>query len=347
MTFLTPTLLAGDRSLVSVLAHELAHSWTGNLVTNATNEDFWLNEGWTVYAERRIVEELYGEEAARAQARLGRVTLEETLEELESAGKRTALSYPQEGLDPDAEFSKVPYEKGFLLVTALERAVGRERFDAFIQEYITRFRFKTLRTAAFADFVREALPEAAAKIDLDTWLYADGLPDDAPVFRSARLEELGELADGWTPDQRPPPTPGPPPKRSSSCRSSSPSTPKPPKPSEIGSSSAAPATPSSSARGCRAPPKPTSPASSPSSAPSSTASAAPSCSSPSSQPWPKTPPCAPSPKTSSPKTASASTAPPAWPSKASSPKAPTSAKPTLPRGRARTPSPRIRAAMPS
>lgn len=203
MTFLTPTLLAGDRSLVAVLAHELAHSWTGNLVTNATNEDFWLNEGWTVYAERRIIEALYGAEVAAQEARLGWVTLQETLEQRQADGQKTALHYSQAGLDPDHEFSKLPYEKGFLLVAALERAVGRQAFDAFIQAYMSRFRFQSLSTAGFADFVREALPQAAEAVDLDAWLYAEGIPAEAPEFDSVRLTELAALADGWTPERRP------------------------------------------------------------------------------------------------------------------------------------------------
>lgn len=202
MTFLTPTLIAGDRSLVSVLAHELAHSWTGNLVTNATNEDFWLNEGWTVYAERRLLEELYGEEDATQQARLGRMTLEETLEERRAAGQSTALHYDQQGLDPDREFSKIPYEKGFLLLVALERAVGREAFDAFIGRYIDRFRFQSIDTATFAEFVRAELP-AAGGVDLEAWMRGEGLPADAPAFTSERLGELSALAEGWTPQNRP------------------------------------------------------------------------------------------------------------------------------------------------
>lgn len=203
MTFLTPTLLAGDRSLVSVLAHELAHSWTGNLVTNATNEDFWLNEGWTVYAERRILEKLLGAERAAQEARLGRVSLEETIEERRAEGRSTALTYPQAGTDPDAEFSKVPYEKGFLLITALERAVGRAAFDAFIQRYMARFRFQSITTDEFVAFVRAKLPEAAAKVDLETWLRKEGIPEGAAVFQSERLTELARLAEGWTPEQAP------------------------------------------------------------------------------------------------------------------------------------------------
>ncbi|MBW2456713.1 MAG: leukotriene A4 hydrolase C-terminal domain-containing protein [Deltaproteobacteria bacterium] len=203
MTFLTPTLLAGDRSLVSVLAHELAHSWTGNLINNATNEEFWLNEGWTVYAERRILAAIYSPEVAAQQSCLARVTLDECIEERKAAGQKTALHYRQDGLDPDEDFSRIPYEKGFLLITALERAVGIEAFDAFIEKYLARFRFQSLTTADFAKFVGEALPEAAQKVDLDTWIYAEGLPADTPEFQSERLAELAALATDWSPKRTP------------------------------------------------------------------------------------------------------------------------------------------------
>lgn len=200
MTFLTPTLVAGDRSLVSVLAHELAHSWTGNLVTNASNQDFWLNEGFTVYAERRLIEVLYGSPMATLHARLGRVELDEVMTEREAQGRPTALWYDQTDLDPDGEFSRVPYEKGFLFVTALERSVGRETFDAFLQRYIERFAFQSLDTRSFEAFVRAELPEA--KINLKQWLYEEGIPDDAPDFPAPRLKELNDLARGWSADQK-------------------------------------------------------------------------------------------------------------------------------------------------
>jgi aminopeptidase N len=187
MTFLTPTLLAGDRSLVGVLAHELAHSWTGNLVTNATNEHFWLNEGWTVWAERRIVEALYGEEEARQQAILGRRALEATLLERRARGERTALTYVQDGLDPDAAFSRIPYEGGFLLISALERAVGRERFDRFVQDYIDRFAFEPITTSAFLAFADAELDHG---LDLHAWVEADDIPPEAPRWTSARLDAL-------------------------------------------------------------------------------------------------------------------------------------------------------------
>lgn len=201
MTFLTPTLLAGDRSLVSVLAHELAHSWTGNLVTNATNEHFWLNEGWTVYAERRILEAIYGEEPARQEARLGRLVLEEQIVELNALKKSTALCYEQKGLDPDEELTKIPYEKGFLFISLLEQTVGRERFDRFVLRYMDRFAFQSLTTEGFTEFVKTELPEVA-RLNLQEWLYEEGLPNNAPEFVSQRLDELRDYAIDWAKDKQ-------------------------------------------------------------------------------------------------------------------------------------------------
>jgi len=198
MTFLTPTLLAGDRSLVNVLAHELAHSWTGNLVTNADNEHFWLNEGWTVWAERRILEVLEGAESAHQAATLARTRLDDVMRIRHDAGQSTALVYDQTGLDPDEEFCLVPYEKGFLLLTAIERAVGRVRFDAFVQRYIERFAFQTLTTDDFVAFLGEHLPDHG--VPLEPWLAQNGLPDDAPTFPSPRLDDLAKRGLDGSPE---------------------------------------------------------------------------------------------------------------------------------------------------
>jgi aminopeptidase N len=135
LTFLTPTLLAGDRSMVNVVAHELAHSWTGNLVTNTTAEHFWLNEGFTVFAERRILEALDGKEVAELHAALGRADLDDAVARFEKDGKPelTKLRTRLDGIDPDEAFSVVPYEKGYLFLRALEAAAGREAFDVVLQ----------------------------------------------------------------------------------------------------------------------------------------------------------------------------------------------------------------------
>ncbi len=195
LTFVTPTLLAGDRSQVNVLAHELAHSWTGNLVTNASAEHFWLNEGWTVYAERRLLEALEGREHSELHAALGRSALGEALRQFAERPALTRLRTELWGVDPDEVFSVVPYEKGYLFLRALEDAVGRERFDRFLRAYVSTFRFGVLTTDGFLDFLRHELPEAAAKVDVTGWIDAPGLPQDAPAARSRRLEEVRTQQD--------------------------------------------------------------------------------------------------------------------------------------------------------
>jgi leukotriene A-4 hydrolase/aminopeptidase len=205
MTFLTPTLLAGDRSLVDVVAHELAHSWTGNLVTNANIDHFWLNEGWTVYAERRIQEALHGKEAAVMGWAIGQNALDEAMERLGKDSPLTRLRTELEGVDPDDAYSTVPYEKGSRFLALLEGSVGRAQFDAFMREYMNRFRFTSITTEEFMEFVEAKLPGAAAKIDAKSWLYEPGMPANAPVFRSPKLDALTALAEGWTAGKRPTP----------------------------------------------------------------------------------------------------------------------------------------------
>ena len=155
MTFLTPTLLAGDRSLVDVVAHELAHSWTGNLVTNADMEHFWLNEGFTVWAERRMLEALHGEEATVLAWAIGEKALEESLERFGAGSPLTRLRTELAGIDPDDAFSSIPYEKGARFVALLERTAGRARFDRFMRDYIARFRFTSITTEEFLAFLEE------------------------------------------------------------------------------------------------------------------------------------------------------------------------------------------------
>jgi leukotriene A-4 hydrolase/aminopeptidase len=203
MTFLTPTLLAGDRSLVDVVAHELAHSWTGNIVTNATIDHFWLNEGATVWAERRILETLHGEEEAVLSWAIGQKGLDKDIERFGADSPVTRLRTDLKGIDPDDAYSLVPYEKGARFLALIERTAGRERFDRFIREYIDRFRFTSITTEEFVPFLDEKLPGVSAEVQADRWLYQPGMPDNAPVFRSARLEELTSLAEQWSAGTRP------------------------------------------------------------------------------------------------------------------------------------------------
>jgi len=206
MTFLTPTLLAGDRSLVDVVAHELAHSWTGNLITNANAEHFWLNEGSTVYAERRITEAIHGEEAAAQGWAIGQKALDAELERFAKEPQLTRLRLELAGVDPDDAFSSIPYEKGSRLLALIERTAGRERFDRFLRDYIATFRFTSITSEEWLKFLNAKLPGVAAEARVEEWLYQPGMPANAPVFRSASLEAITALAEGWERGERP--TPG-------------------------------------------------------------------------------------------------------------------------------------------
>jgi aminopeptidase N len=206
LTFLTPTLIAGDRSLVNVLAHELAHSWTGNLVTNANAEHFWLNEGFTVYAERRIIEALDGAEVAELDAALGRRELDDAIARFAAQPGLTRLRTHLANIDPDDAFSQIPYEKGYFFLRTLEGAVGREAFDRWLRSYITEFRFGAITTDDFVAHFERALPGVLAKVEASAWLDGEGVPANMPVPHSERLAavvamgaRVPERDIGWTP----------------------------------------------------------------------------------------------------------------------------------------------------
>lgn len=215
LTFLTPTCILGDRSRANLVSHELAHAWTGNLVTNATWEDFWLNEGWTTYAESRITEVIEGDEYSQLYAAIRRNIMLKAMERFGMDSDKTCLKYSQRGIDPDEVFSVIPYEKGSSFILQLEKSVGREVFDTFIKKYITTFSFQSLSTEDFISFLGQELPEAIERVDIDEWLYAPGYPESAPALSSslfddvkARIDayESGAYPDGhqiadWIPDQ--------------------------------------------------------------------------------------------------------------------------------------------------
>jgi aminopeptidase N len=187
LTFATPTILAGDKSLVALVAHELAHSWSGNLVTNATWRDFWLNEGFTVYLENRIMERVYGKDRSAMEVVLGMQGLRDELQELPPADQ--VLHIDLAGRNPDDGMTGVPYEKGAAFLRRLEQVFGRERLDAFLREWFDAHAFQSVTTATFLAFLDERLlrtdPARAAQIDVPTWIHAAGLPADAPVPDSA------------------------------------------------------------------------------------------------------------------------------------------------------------------
>lgn len=198
LTFVTPTILARDRSLTSLVAHELAHSWSGNLVTNATWNDFWLNEGFTVYFERRIMEAMYGKEYADMLKVLGQQDLHHTLEELKDTPDDTRLKLDLEDRDPDDGLTDIAYEKGNYFLLNIENAIGREKFDAFLNKYFNQFAFKTMTTEGFIKFLEAELikgdAELAKKINLNAWIFEPGIPKGAIPIYSERFGNVDAAA---------------------------------------------------------------------------------------------------------------------------------------------------------
>ncbi len=194
LTFVTPTVVAGDRSLVALIAHELAHSWSGNLVTNATWNDFWLNEGFTVYFERRIMEQLYGEDYNRMLALLGKQDLENEIEELGNNSEDTHLYLNLEGRDPDDGMTDIAYEKGALFLKLLEEQVGRKKFDRFLEAYFDEYKFQSMTTQRFIAYLNSNLIEPYdLNVDIDEWIYGPGLPTSSPVIESDRFDQVDKL----------------------------------------------------------------------------------------------------------------------------------------------------------
>ena len=174
LTFATPTVLAGDKSLVSLVAHELAHSWSGNLVTNATWRDFWLNEGFTTYIERRIQEEIYGRRQSEMEFSIEVDELKEEMKDLAPGDQH--LTIDLKGRDPDDGVTGVPYVKGALLLRGLEEKHGRDKLDAFLKLYFDRFAFQSITTEDFLVALHESFPQD----DVSEWLDEPGLPKSAP-----------------------------------------------------------------------------------------------------------------------------------------------------------------------
>ena len=198
LTFCTPTIIAGDRSLTALVAHELAHSWSGNLVTNKTWNDFWLNEGFTVYFERRIMEALYGVEYSNMLALLGMQDLQATLGELGHSHADTHLKLALAGRDPDEGLTDVAYEKGYFFLRAIEETVGREKFDAFLRGYFARNAFKVMDTEAFIRELRTQLLRGPhLNFPVDEWVYGPGLPENAPVIHSDKFAAVERALDSF------------------------------------------------------------------------------------------------------------------------------------------------------
>lgn len=206
LTFATPTIIAGDRSLTALVAHELAHSWSGNLVTNATWNDFWLNEGFTVYFEGRISEAIYGPDYAGMLQELGRQDLKLTLAQIAKSKhpEDSKLRLDLTGRDPDDGMTDVAYEKGAAFLRLIESKVGREKFDAFIRQYFDTFAFQSMTTDRFLGYLEaELLAPNKVKLDVAEWVDGVGLPANAPTPVSDRFVKVEAEIKRWEDGAKP------------------------------------------------------------------------------------------------------------------------------------------------
>ena len=219
LSFITPTVIVGDKSLVSLVAHELAHSWSGNLVTFSSAKHGWLNEGFTSYVENRIVEALYGKEASNMELAISRNALKKSIGEMPEATQALAVK-PGTALDADDALSAVSYDKGAWFLQFLEERFGRQDFDAFLRGYFDHFAFQSITTEQFLEYAKKNLfdrfPNRVTDAEIQEWVYGPGIPASAPLVQSrgfsntdtARIAWLGsgqlpnpQLTDEWVTQQ--------------------------------------------------------------------------------------------------------------------------------------------------
>jgi hypothetical protein len=202
LTFLTPTFIAGDKSLVGLVAHELAHSWSGNLVTNATWADSWLNEGFTSYFENRIMEAIYGPERAAQEAALSFDEMTKALAEEGATGPNTRLHLQPSEASPDGGSGGIVYDKGAIFLRTLEKLVGRDRFDAWLKSYFDRYAFQPMTSAKFLADFRENLVKGDKaledKLMLDQWVYEPGVPSNVARPDPAAFAEVDKAVAAFS-----------------------------------------------------------------------------------------------------------------------------------------------------
>lgn len=205
LSFITPTVIAGDKSLVSLIAHELAHSWSGNTVTNATWRDLWLNEGFTTYLTYRIMEMIYGTDRYNMEAVLGYQDLQADIKSLPENDQILAIDL--RGRNPDDVFSNIPYEKGALFLRELEQKVGRDNFDKFLLAYFEAFAFKSISTNKFITYLDNTLlmqyPNKLDKARIQQWIFEPGIPQNAPVPESDAFSKVDNARTAWLASETP------------------------------------------------------------------------------------------------------------------------------------------------
>jgi hypothetical protein len=208
LTFATPTVIVGDKSLVSLVAHELAHSWSGNLVTFATSRDAWLNEGVTTYVQGRITEALYGKEMADMEQVNDRSELKGEFTDANKPLQRLAIK-PGDLDDPDNNLTGTVYTKGAWFMQFLEQRFGREQFDAFLRGYFDHFAFQSITSEQFRDYAKANLldkyPGKVSQEEFDAWLYEPGIPATAPQVRSQRFSIVDAARIAWQGNGKLPP----------------------------------------------------------------------------------------------------------------------------------------------
>jgi len=200
LSFMTPTLIAGDKSLTNVVAHELAHSWSGNLVTNSSWRDAWLNEGFTSYVENRVMEDLYGEERAVMEQALDMEGLKRAISEAKRP-ELTHLKLPEDMEHPDDAFTLVSYIKGANFLFFLEDRFGRDVFDAALKDYFNDFAFQSITTEDFINYMHKKLdpidPDAVTRDEINAWIYGPGLPETARKPQSEAFAQVEAHMSGW------------------------------------------------------------------------------------------------------------------------------------------------------
>jgi aminopeptidase N len=199
LAFITPSIITGERSLTTLIAHELAHSWSGNLVTNATWNDFWLNEGFTVYLERRIMEDLYGKDMGDMLAALGYQSLQKTLDKLGRDSPDTRLKLNLKGRNPDDGLTRIAYDKGYFFLRTMEHIYGRAFMDKFLNAWFRDHAFKSVSTEDFVRYVKPLLHDGGKALQMEAWIYGTGIPENCIKIEAepfAAVDQILTTYDG-------------------------------------------------------------------------------------------------------------------------------------------------------